>query len=291
MRSRPRIVGICLVRNEENFVAWSLTNVARFCDFIIVLDNKSSDATPQILRRLSQQIDNIEVTTVDDAYDTHRYIEWLAGKQAWVFGVDGDEIYDASGLARLRRRILSGEFRDRWRLIGHSLHVKHIDWNAKTALGYAQPAARSITKLYNFEAITSWHQGKHERLHGKSMQFRPGYSKEKVHNDWEIASWGESDFRCLHTCFMRRSPLDSTETRHNPSEIMKSNWLRNRLLKGLGLDTLLESHKPSYKERFYAQGDLTSVDISPFGHPPAVIEPVAVRSSENLVETALIGVR
>ena len=42
-----RIIGVCLLRNEEHFVAWSLMNIAEFCDEIIVLDNKSNDRTPE----------------------------------------------------------------------------------------------------------------------------------------------------------------------------------------------------------------------------------------------------
>jgi hypothetical protein len=266
--SDTRIVGICLVRNEQNFVEWSIMNIAQFCDHIIVLENNSQDETPHILRDISRRIKDLRIIQVDDAYDTHKYVEEFAGKQAWVFGVDGDEIYDSGGLARLRPRILSGEFSDYWRIVGHALHVERIDWHSKTAFGYGQPAARSITKLYNFDAITSWGQGKHQRLHGKSMQFRPGYFLKKEHNICERASWGHSDLRCLHMCFVPRSPFDGEQNRRNPSEVMKSGWLRNRLLKRLGV----QRNRRSYKDRFYAKGPLFTVDISPFAAPTAVAQ-------------------
>ena len=271
--SKTRIVGVCLVRNEENFVAWSILNIADFCDEIIVLDNKSTDRTPEILAALSRRLAHVRVIEVDDAYDTHKYVERFAGNDCWVFGVDGDEIYDAGGLARLRPRILSGEFNDYWRLFGHALHVERIDWAAKTAFGHGQPEARSITKLYNFKAITSWHQGKHQRLHGKSMQFLAGYHLEKEHNVWEAASWSESDLRCLHLCFVSRSPNEQkARGRPNPSELMKAKAFLRRAVSALGVQRWNLGRRPSYKERFYSKGTIEQVDIAPFGRPVELAE-------------------
>ena len=50
---------------------------------------------------ISHRFKHVRVIEVDDAYDTHKYVEPFVGKDCWVFGVDGDEIYDPDGLARL----------------------------------------------------------------------------------------------------------------------------------------------------------------------------------------------
>jgi hypothetical protein len=139
--SNTRIVGVCLVCNEENFVAWSILNIAYFCDEIIVLDNNSTDRTPEIQAELSRRLAHVGVIKVEDAYDTHKCVERFAGQNYWVFGVDGDEIFDAGGLARLRPRILSGEFNDWWRLSAHAHHVVSLNWDKVTAFGYGQPDA------------------------------------------------------------------------------------------------------------------------------------------------------
>lgn len=266
--SRMHILGICLLRNEEHFVAWSLMNIADFCDEIIVLNNKSEDRTPEILEALSRRLRHVRVVEVDDAYDTHKFVEGLAGKNYWVLGVDGDEIYDPAGLARLRPRMLAGEFNASWRIVGHALHVERIDWETKTAFGYGQPEARSITKLYNFSAITSWRQKRHQRLHGKSMEFRPGYSPEAVRFIWNETPWAASDFRCLHMCFVPRSPLEEMSNgRANPSEVMKSKTFLRRAGQLLGIPRWDSGRKQSYKQRFYAQGPVQAAGITAFGRP------------------------
>jgi glycosyltransferase involved in cell wall biosynthesis len=266
--SGTRIVGVCLLRNEQNFVLWSLMNIVNFCDEIIVLDNKSKDRTPELLQEIARRFGHVRIFEVEDAYDTHKYVEQFAGKNFWLFGVDGDEIYDPVGLERLRPRILAGELNDDWRIYGHSLHVVGIDWASSKAFGYGQPQARSITKLYNFNAISSWREGRHQRLHGKSMKFRPGYSLEKAGIVWNDVSWAESDLRCLHVCFVPRSPLDEgAEGRPNPSEFMKSAAFLRRAARFLRLPRLDSGRKRNYKQRFYAQGPIVSVDIGSFRRP------------------------
>ncbi len=263
-----RIIGICLLRNEEHFVAWSLMNIAEFCDEIIVLDNKSNDRTPEILAAISRRVRHLRVIEVDDAYDTHKYVEPYVGKDCWVFGVDGDEIYDPEGLARLRTRILASEFQDYWRLQGHAQHVVRVDWDSGVAIGYGQPESRTISKLYNFSAITSWHQLRHERLHGKNWVFRPGYSKDKILRFWDSVPWIHSDFRCLHMCFSRRSSVDEVEQgRANPAELMKAQRLPRRIVRALGLEQALLSRKIPYKEKNYTRGRLSEVEIASFGRP------------------------
>ena len=105
------IVGICLVKNEEYFVAWALMNVLKFCDYILVMDNLSDDLTGQIVRRIAEEHHHIEVIQVPDPNNTHKFLEHYFGTDTWMLKVDGDEIYDPKGLvAKLRTKILAGEF-------------------------------------------------------------------------------------------------------------------------------------------------------------------------------------
>ena len=232
------------------------------------MDNESEDRTPALLKVIASRFKHVRIVKVDDAYDTHKYLEGYAGKNLWVFGVDGDEIYDPVGLARLRPRIVAGEFNAYWRIYGHSLHVVGIDWGAARAIGYGQPESRSITKLYNFNAITSWCEGRHQRLHGKSMTFREGYTLQTAVCVWKDVTWTQSDLRCLHVCFVPRSPLDKiVEGRPNPSEVMKSQALLRRVAQLLGLPRIDSGRKKNYKQRFYAEGPLIEVDIASFRRP------------------------
>jgi len=261
-----RIVGVALLRNEDRFVAWSLLNVVDFCDAVMVLDNGSTDRTRAIVDAIAARWPHVQVQTVADAYDTHRFVAPLAGSDAWVLGVDGDEIYDREGLARLRPAILAGDYDTWWKIHGHTLHAVRADFAAGVAEGYAPPAARSITKLYNFRAISSWEQGRHERLHGKNMVFRPGWRADSLLETWREADWDTTPLRCLHLCFFPRSsqPEAAAVARSNPAEIMK----RRRLLRRLR-DAVLGPLAPrkNYKKMHYQAGPLCAVSLAGFGAP------------------------
>src|SRR4029077_16766771 len=117
--SAARIVGIVLVRNEDLFVETAVRNIVAFCDEIRIADHGSTDATPRILRSLAGSSPKIHVESISHPAASHALIRNLAGSATWVFGVDGDEIYEPDRLARLRQRILRGEFDRHWMLLGN----------------------------------------------------------------------------------------------------------------------------------------------------------------------------
>lgn len=108
----PAILGVCLVKNEQNFVAWSLMNALEFCDEILVLDNMSEDGTPDIVERIAKLHGKINVIQVSDCNDTHKFVEDYAGTPTWILKIDGDEVLDPVGLHALREEIKSGVYDD-----------------------------------------------------------------------------------------------------------------------------------------------------------------------------------
>jgi glycosyltransferase involved in cell wall biosynthesis len=206
--SAARIVGISLVRNEDLFVETAVANAAVFCDELHVADHGSTDQTSAILRRLASVKPNIHVHTVRHPAQSHDLIRHFAGSRTWIFGVDGDEIYEPDRLTRLREKILSGDFDQHWMVFGNVLHVTKLDEQRRTATGHLAPPCRSMTKLYNFNAIEEWKGYTPERLHGGAIRFRDGYSRDGRRMLHEEVSWNEADFRCLHLCFLKRSSRD-----------------------------------------------------------------------------------
>jgi glycosyltransferase involved in cell wall biosynthesis len=207
--SAPRIVGIALVRNEDVFVETVVRNVADFCDEIHVADHGSTDGTPELLHALAGELPKIHWKSIRHPAESHALIQHLAGSLTWIFGVDGDEIYEPDRLARLRQKILSGDFDAHWMLLGNVLHVTKLAEDRRTASGYLAPPCRSMTKLYNFNAIESWDGYTPERLHGGKVRFRAGFApgdRRRLHDE---VTWDEADFRCLHLCFLKRSSIDS----------------------------------------------------------------------------------
>jgi Glycosyl transferase family 2 len=263
-----QIVGIVLVHNEDVFVEQAIRNVADFCDRIHAVDHVSTDRTWAILRALEPELDQLDVRRVHHAGQSHSLLEPYAGTDTWVFGIDGDELYDPARLASFREQLLGGAYDHAFKVASNVLNCIRLDREGETAAGYLSPPSRSITKLYNFGAIDSWAGDGAERLHGGTIVFRPGYDERSVDNIGERLSWDETPLRCLHACFLRRSTTDE-ESSGAPTgrPILEETTLHDRTWKG-ALKRALRGRRPpsvsAWKSEKYMRGDLVTVDASPF---------------------------
>lgn len=268
-----RIVGIVLVRNEENFVAWAIENAIGFVDEMLVIDNLSRDETGDRLAALAARHPKIRVIKDGQPDRTNRHLQAHVGKDVWVFGLDGDEIYDREALARMRGRVLAGEFARCWAVFGQSLHATVIDFDRGRAIGYATPPAAPATKLYNFSIIESWHANT-QRLHGRPV-LKPGYDFADNWKDAESFGWAQSDFRNLHMCFFPRSSLETTELRANITDRSFRNVVRRpvfRALQAMGVKGKLADYLAQRaglkKSLRYMKGDVVDVALGTgFGRP------------------------
>lgn len=260
--SSREIVGVVLVRNEDRFLETALRSVSGFCDRFLLFDHNSTDKSRVIFEKFALQHRDAKLQTISHPSASQKALQPLAGKDVWVFGVDGDEIYDSMGLARLRPRILSGEFDDSWMIMGHSHHTEELSQNR--ARGFQAPPSRSVTKLYNFGAIDAWPGNSMERLHGGSPVFRAGMDAGKKRLLFNESSWEDSPLRCLHLCFCRRSSLDLQETsvRKNIDEIYNQpHWFSR-------IKSLLQKTQSGWKQDRYRRGPLTDVSTLPFFDEP-----------------------
>jgi len=254
----PRIIGIVLVRNEDLTVERAIRNAAAFCDEWILCDHGSTDGTRDILRQSASGLSSAKLHEIAHPRESHELLRPFAGTNTWVFGLDGDEIYDPGGLSRMRARILTGEFASWWMVLGNVLHVTAFSNDAKTASGHMAPPCRSMTKLYNFSAIDRWDGYCVERLHGGSPVFRSGFDARRRLALHEVMSWEKSDFRCLHLCFQQRSSLDSrAEARANIMETLGS----SRWLEWLAP---IRRFRARWKNDRYRRGPEITVDVTPF---------------------------
>ena len=265
-----RIVGSVLVRNEDVFLERALLNIVEFCDEILVQDHQSTDRTPEILARLAARYPKITVRRIAHPAESNHAIAHLADTPTWIFGVDGDEIYDPAGLARMRAALLAGQYDDWWVIFGNVLNCTALDLAAQRATGHLAPPCRSMTKLYNFRLLRSVDPNARLRLAGAHNVFHDPAMLDRRLNLHEQHSWAEASFRCLHACFVPRSTLDAPDTvsRENVSESL--NWVkrwrnRARRLCGLGPET-------DYKLEKYRRGDLVTLGVADF-FPPSQISP------------------
>jgi glycosyltransferase involved in cell wall biosynthesis len=270
----PAIVGIALVRNEDLFIERAIRNTVDFCDLLIIADHGSTDGTTPILRRLAAEYpDKIQFVRIQDARESHFLVNGYANSRTWGFAVDGDEIYDPEGLALFREELLSGKYDTTWQVFGNVLNCVSADATTGQAAGYLAPPCRSMTKLFNFNAIESWDGAVTHVFANGTIKFKPGYDASLRLNLHEKLSWEEAKFRCLHLCFMHRSSLDSGQAvaRRNVSESLHSgpvlwakklvSWLTRRPLES------------DWKRAKYARGPLTAVDARSFFPQPAADAP------------------
>ncbi len=270
------IVGVCLVRNEEYFVAWALSNVAKFCDHILVMDNNSTDLTAEILRNIANQHSHVEIIQVPDAYDTHNILQGYFGTDAWMLKVDGDEIYDLNGLEKFRTDLLSDgpQYKMQRGISSMMVHVVSIDFETGQFTGYTVWGERPQGGfILNCNAVKSW-SGKNERMHATNPVWHPEYQTDLWHVN-EDQLWKEADFRCLHMCFWPRSTQDQCQDSHskfmsrwNPHEARRQETgirkFRRKLLPHY------YRRRIDHKNRWYRNNDLkTFDDLNYFGRPEA----------------------
>jgi hypothetical protein len=263
----PQIVGIVLVRNEDLFVECAIRNVAGFCDRIHAVDHVSTDRTWDILCGLAAEYDHLDVRRSHHARDSHRLVEPYAGTSTWVFGVDGDELYDPGRLAGFRADLDAGAYGGAFKVASNVVNCVEIDEERQVASGYPSPPSRSITKLYNFAAIDSWVGDESERLHGGTITFRPGYDERAVDNIGERLSWEETPLRCLHACFLQRSSAEPARSGPSARPILEETTMQDRSWRGDVKRKLRRRRIPEvsdWKREKYMRGTLVTVDAGPF---------------------------
>jgi hypothetical protein len=261
-----QIVAVVLLHDEDVFAERVIRNVAGVCDRIHVADHASTDRTWEIVSELARELDNVDAVRISNAARSHELVLPYVGTDTWVLSPDGDELFDPTGLGRLRGELESRRYDSYFRLFPAMLHCVELDDEARTASGYLSPPARSGPKLFNFAALRSWDKVYRERLHEGEPVFRDGWTWESKLVLGDEHTWDENPFRCLHTCFLRRSSLETSGGGHVRLNIGEANTYRRgavgRLLRALRR----EERKPelAWKLEKYRQGPVVTVDAAPF---------------------------
>lgn len=257
-----------LVRNEDVFIERAIRNIVDFCDHIIITDHQSTDRTFEVCKRLADEFPKIDLRRIHAPRESAAAIEPYFGTRTWIFGVDGDEIYDPQGLKIMRTRLFEGAFSNDWCVFGNVLNVESLDRENRLAKGYLAPPCRPITKLYNFSIIENWTNCT-ERLHGEEVRFKEGFHiglRRLLHTE---ISWEESYFRCLHMPFLVRSSQQREgllRTRLNPDELLRIEGEGTKVGKALKASRLRLSQIFGFdwKHRKYRRGLLVEKDVSAF---------------------------
>jgi hypothetical protein len=260
----PQIIGIMLVKNEDRFLRRAVTNILEFCDRILIADHQSTDGTFEIAQELSRTSAKVEPHRIRDPRESSEMLTPFVNTHTWVFGIDGDEIYDISGLAEIRSGLASGLWREWWVVFGNVLNCDTIDEQQRTASGWLAPPCRSMTKLYNFAAVQRLDPDSPQRLMGRENLFNPGYDKSLRHELYKTLSWEEARFRCLHACFLPRSSRQSPAQsgRENITELRK--YSPTAMLRRLAARLTGRAAESQWKHEKYRRGEYVTVDAAPF---------------------------
>jgi glycosyltransferase involved in cell wall biosynthesis len=267
-----QLVGIALVHNEDVFVERAIRNVAACCDRIHVVDHFSSDGTWDVLQRLTGELDHLDVRRARHTRVSHEVLERYMGTDTWALRVDGDELYDPRGLARVREALEDGEYGEAFRLQANVLHCVSLDTDRMTASGYLSPPSRPVTALFNLGAVDSW-RGSVERLEGGDVVFRPGYGWQSIAAFPDSYSWDESPLRYLHTCFLRRSSREPEDALPRRTLTETGEHRRGALGRAIRLVRPprvneqvreINARGSSWKLEKYRRGELVEKDATPF---------------------------
>ncbi|ACX52248.1 glycosyl transferase family 2 [Ammonifex degensii KC4] len=103
-----RIVGMLRVKNEATWLKAVLDAAGRVCDALVVLDDGSTDATPEICRRHPKVAEYLyqEESVLDEARDKNRLLKMaLQLEPDWILALDGDEVLEDAAPEIIRREI------------------------------------------------------------------------------------------------------------------------------------------------------------------------------------------
>lgn len=248
------IIGICLIKNEDLYIKNVINNIYDFCDRIIILDNKSKDKTSKIISNLknNDKLNKIRIHNVEKPWGTNKYIEKYVGRKAWIFGVDGDELYDKNRLKLFKKELENGKYNNYWCISGSSLNVYDLNLDKKLAKGFLGPPSRLTGKLYNFKyAIGPLPPS--ERLHGH-IRYNHKLIEKKRFSDFD-----NDNLRLLHLCFIKRSSTNKKISSEQIINNIKYHISLNPEGTRAGIDRCT-----NYKISQYAIGDSVDKNIEAF---------------------------
>lgn len=209
------IIGLCVIQNEDIHIRYVFDNILDFCDKIIILDNLSTDGTLSICQSyVTRYPDKFVLKTIEDTRDTLSFIQEYVGKDYWLFVVDGDEIYDPSGLKQLKETLVAGSYSSYSEIRGYFLHVFDLKLSKKRAVGYMGPPSKEVTKLINLSVMKRWKADGVRTLIHPSPTYIDRY-QARAKFLYRKKSWEDCILRCLHVRFLRRSFQEKDSSKKN----------------------------------------------------------------------------
>jgi glycosyltransferase involved in cell wall biosynthesis len=161
-----------IVHNEDRYLRRAALNIADFCDRVLIAEHRSDDGTQEICEELARKNPKFEVSRIRDPREASEMLQPFASTPSWVFGVDGDEIYDPAGLAWMRSRLSAGNFARWWVVFGNVCNCVDLDETARIARGYLAPpwsASIPMPRSLSAEARALVEARNLAKIHGQAL--------------------------------------------------------------------------------------------------------------------------
>ncbi len=95
--ANPKIVCMMRIKDEERWIAQSLTQTSKLVDAIVILDDGSTDRTPEICKSFPKVVkyEWQDISITDEVRDKNKLLQWALDLEAdWILALDGDEVLE-----------------------------------------------------------------------------------------------------------------------------------------------------------------------------------------------------
>lgn len=166
-----KITAVILSKNAENLIADCLDSVS-FCDEILVIDDNSSDRTPEIAKMMGAQV----LPYVSDSFAKKRNLGLKKAKGKWILYVDVDERLSPELTERIKKIIESKrDIYSAYRIHRQNYYLGNNPW----------PKIEKLERLFKKTKLEEWYGDLHEtaRVDGQIGDIEDGVIKHYTHQD------------------------------------------------------------------------------------------------------------
>lgn len=202
-----KIVAHTIVKNEQNWIWYSLNSVLDYVDEIMVWDTGSTDSTVDIIKSISspkiklKQIDNID----PDSYTNARQAMLENTTADWLMILDGDEVWPEDQISQTLK-IIHDNCNDVEYLVHHYYNligdVYHYQDESAGRYQIQGQRGHLTIRFLNLKKIPGLH---FSRPHGQQGLLD---ASETLVQDRTPFAGLMTDLRYLHMTHMSRSPHD-----------------------------------------------------------------------------------
>ncbi len=171
MTKNMKISAVILAKNAENLIADCIDSVS-FCDEILVIDDNSSDRTPEIAKHMGASV----YPYVSESFAKKRNLGLKKAKGKWVLYLDVDERLSAELIESIKEIVESKrDLNSAYRLLRQNYYLGNNPW----------PNFEKLERLFKKAKLLEWYGDVHEspRVDGPIGDIEQGVIKHYTHQD------------------------------------------------------------------------------------------------------------